>query len=98
MPAKKYVETEGSDLSAADGGPDEPMVAVFMPALIFFLYKLEKEKGAPLSEDEVKRGLGMAPSIMMTRSDAQAFQEQRGFVDINPDNVWQEWQFVRTRI
>lgn len=74
------------------------MVAVFMPALIFFLYKLEKEKGAPLSEDEVKRGLGMAPSIMMTRSDAQAFQEQRGFVDINPDNVWQEWQFVRTRI
>jgi hypothetical protein len=74
---------------------EEPLVPVPIPALGIVLLNLEKEKGAALTEAEVLSARGKAVCMMMRLSHKEALDEKRGYRDIDPENVWVEWQAFR---
>jgi hypothetical protein len=59
------------------------------------LLHLEKEKGSALTEAEVLSARGKAVCMMMRLSHKEALDEKRGYRDIDPENVWVEWQAFR---
>jgi hypothetical protein len=76
----------------------DPLVPVPIPALVVLLTQLEARKGAPLSEDEVLAARDGAVCMMMRQSVAQLSARKRGYADLDPENVWEEWQaFCRER-
>jgi hypothetical protein len=77
---------------------DEPIVIVPIPPLIVLFHQLEKVKGSPLTEDEVFAALDNAACITMTASHRDQLAEKRGYHDINPDRVWEEWLMVREEL
>lgn len=66
------------------------MSIVFIPPLIALLLNKEREKGSPLTEDEVNNIRDNA-AISLDREAALAMAESRGYRDINPENCWEEW-------
>jgi hypothetical protein len=76
----------------------DPLIPVFIPALVQLLAIREQAKGAPLTESEVLEIRGEGVCIMLRHSMAMKMDEARGYPDINPTNVWQEWQAIRERI
>jgi hypothetical protein len=75
---------------------EEPLVPVPIPALGMLLLHLEKEKGSALTEAEVLSARGKAVCMMMRLSHKEALDEKRGYRDVDPKNVWVEWQAFRT--
>jgi hypothetical protein len=86
----------GRKKPAAPG--DEPLVPVPVPALGVLLLRLEKKKGAPLTEAEVLEARDKAVCIVMRLSHKRAMEEKRGYRDVSPENVWQEWLVFRTEM
>ena len=76
----------------------EPLVPVPVPALGVLLLRLEKKKGAPLTEAEVLETCDKAVCIVMRLSHKRAMEEKRGYRDINPENAWKEWLVFRTEM
>jgi hypothetical protein len=74
---------------------EEPLVPVPVPALGMLLLQLEKEKGFALTEAEVLSARGKAVCMMMRLSHKEALDEKRGYRDVDPLNVWVEWQAFR---
>ena len=74
----------------------DPLVPVPIPALGVLLLNLEKQKGSPLSEQEVLQARDNAVCMMLPLSKKRLMDEKRGYEDINPENVWFEWQAFRT--
>ncbi|MBL1074223.1 hypothetical protein JK358_07420 [Nocardia sp. 2] len=70
---------------------DDPLVPIPIPALIALLIRREDDKGAALTEDEVLDVRNKALCMMMPLSDQRALARSRGYRDIDPDYVWQEW-------
>jgi hypothetical protein len=77
---------------------DDPLVPVFTPALVTLLSDLEKDKGAPLTEEEVEEVRDKATVIVLRRSRAEEMTKSRGFMDIDPKNCWSEWLAHRERL
>ena len=73
----------------------DPLVPIFVPALVVLLKNREEEKGAPLTEDEVSEVRDRATVVVVKRSRADEMTKSRGFPDIDPLNCWEEWQVVR---
>ena len=73
-------------------------VLVFIPSLVATLLKAERDKGAPLTEAEVLRIRDAAPVVAMHPSDLPAFDEQRGYQDIDPEHCWEQWQRAREEL
>ena len=74
---------------------DDPLVPVPIPALGVLLLNLEKQKGSPLSEQEVLQARDKAVCMMLPLSKKHLMDEKRGYQDINPENAWFEWQAFR---
>lgn len=70
---------------------DESLVLVPIPTLLAFLISLEKQKGLPLTEDEVLAARDDVACIALPVSEARALAEARGYDDINPEDVWNDW-------
>lgn len=70
---------------------DDPLVPIPIPALIALLIRREDDKGAALTEDEALDVRDNAVCMMMPLSDQRALNRSRGYRDIDPDNLWQEW-------
>lgn len=79
-------------------GAEEPLVAVFVPPLVDVIRWAEEAKGEPLTEAEVAAIRDEAISITMRQSHAQALESKRGYPDLDPENVWPEWQAVRSEL
>ncbi len=77
---------------------DEDLVPTFIPPLIAILTASEQERGAPLTEDEVVEIRDNAVAMMMPRSMGDAMAASRGYADLDPENVWAEWQLRRTEV
>ena len=77
---------------------DELLVTVFIPALVAVLQHEEMNKGEPLTEDEVIAIRDRAVCITMRYSQAQAVESKRGYPDLDPENVWQEWLAIRSEL
>jgi len=76
---------------------DEPLCYVFVPALLATLIHGEREKGSPLTEEEVIVIRDKAPCIVLRTSIALELEEKRGYPDLEPSHVWQQWQEFRAR-
>ena len=76
--------------------PDEPLVPVFIPALVALLRFAEDKKGSPLSEEEVLEIRDDGTCVAMSVADAAAMAEARGYDDLDPEYCWEQWQQVRT--
>lgn len=74
---------------------EDTLVPVPIPPLVTLLRRLERQKGSALSEEEVLSASGRAVCMMMSRSRRDRMEAERGFQDIDLDNVWAEWQVIR---
>jgi hypothetical protein len=74
------------------------LIPVFMPPLANVLAHAEKQKGSPLTLAEVEKLRDESPCIMMQAADAGRMDETRGFVDVNPRNVWADWHRLRSQM
>ncbi|WKB56181.1 hypothetical protein [Eleftheria terrae] len=68
------------------------LVPVPVPALAILLINLEKNKGAALTEQEVLAARDKAACMTLPLSQKRLMDEKRGYQDIDPENVWLEWQ------
>ncbi|MDF9716239.1 hypothetical protein INN71_11505 [Nocardioides sp. ChNu-153] len=73
----------------------DDLVLDFVPALVAVLLATERAKGEPLAEAEVLAVRDGATCVRVPRSVAAALAEQRGYDDLDPERVWEEWQAVR---
>src|SRR5579871_2481864 len=78
--------------------PTPDLIPVFIPPLANVLAHAEKTKGSPLAENEVEAVRDKSACIMMTREDAGKMPESRGFIDVNPQNVWVDWHRLRPQM
>ena len=74
------------------------LIPIFVPPLVALLLNLERKKGSPLSKKEVLDIRDKGACIMLPVEQARALAEKRGYDDIDPVNVWVEWQRVRAEI
>jgi hypothetical protein len=83
---------------AKPSSDDEPLVITPIPALGVVLLNLEKQKGAPLSEAEVLEARDKAVCVALPLSKKLAIDEARGYQDINPERVWEEWLALKAQL
>ena len=70
---------------------DEDLIITPVPALVAVLVNLERTKGSALTESEVTTARDNAACIAMPRSAHAAVVASRGYADIDPEHVWEEW-------
>lgn len=68
------------------------MKIVFIPALIVALIDKEQNMGRELTRDEVESIRDGATAIRLPAEAAEDIIRERGYRDIDPENVWHEWQ------
>lgn len=71
------------------------LVPVMIPQLVVLFAAMETEKGRPLTRDEVEDLVSKSPCIAMEHADARTLEQSRGYVDIEPELAWEQWQIVR---
>jgi hypothetical protein len=74
------------------------LIPVFIPALVVLLHNLERKKGSPLTEQEVLDIRNQGVCMMMRVEQAIALDEKRGYNDIDPERVWEQWQEARAQL
>ncbi|MFB7719402.1 hypothetical protein [Nocardia sp. NPDC056100] len=70
---------------------DDPVVPAFIPTLLVMLISLEERKVTDLTEAELLDARDNAPVMMLPLSIQHEVNKSRGYRDIDPDNLWQEW-------
>ena len=80
---------------ASRPNPDGFIIA-FMPALGAWLLRAEREKGEPLTQDEVVRIRDGAPAIAIVTAQVEKLRESRGYEDVDPTDLWSSWQAFKT--
>lgn len=80
---------------------DEPKVMVFLNPLVHLLAAAERNKGAPLTQEEVLAVRDGAQCTAMPVSQSQKFyaamDAQFPVPRINPERCWEDWQEIRAR-
>ncbi|MEW8627559.1 MAG: hypothetical protein AB2551_17560 [Candidatus Thiodiazotropha sp.] len=77
---------------------EEELIPVPVPALVAVLLNRENEKGSPLTEQEVLEIRDNAACIMMPVSIVSNMAESRGYPDLDPEHVWEQWQQARLEL
>lgn len=67
------------------------MILTFIPPLIVLLEAGKSIVGRQLTKIEVEEIRDNATVINLPTEIAQAIIKERGYEDINADNVWEEW-------
>jgi len=67
------------------------MTIVFIPALVVVLVAKKKEAGRELTREEVESIRDSATAIRVPIETARDMVRERGYLDIDPENVWKEW-------
>lgn len=76
-------------------GAKEDLIVYPVPSLVATLLNWERDKGSPLTEEEVIQIRNSCEAIAVSRDVARKIDEERGYLDIDPENCWQEWQQAR---
>lgn len=74
------------------------LIPVFIPSLVVLLVNSEREKGSPLTEAEVLAVRDKGVCMMMREEHAIALDEKRGYNDLDPERVWEQWQEARVQL
>ncbi|NQF30888.1 hypothetical protein [Enterobacter asburiae] len=67
------------------------MTIVFIPALIAVLLSEEREIGRELTQQEVESIRDSATAARVPVDVAKEMIKERGYLDIDPENAWEEW-------
>ncbi|EME8858112.1 hypothetical protein ACMUMX_00890 [Enterobacter mori] len=67
------------------------MTIVFIPALVVVLLSKERETGRELTQQEVEAIRDSATAIRVPVDVAKEMIKERGYLDIDPEDVWEEW-------
>lgn len=67
------------------------MTIVFIPALVAVLTAKEREAERDLVKEEVESIRDSATAIRVPVEVARDMVNERGYLDIDPENVWEEW-------
>ncbi|MBT1868805.1 hypothetical protein KK010_02435 [Enterobacter mori] len=67
------------------------MTIVFFPALVVVLLSKERETGRELTQQEVESIRDSATAIRVPVDVAKEMINERGYLDIDPEDVWEEW-------
>lgn len=67
------------------------MTIVFIPALVVVLLSKERETGRELTQQEVESIRDSATAVRMPVDVAKEMIKERGYLDIDPEDVWEEW-------
>lgn len=73
------------------------LIPVFIPPLVVLLRQAERQKGSALTEQEVLDIRDKGVCMMMSVEHAIALEEKRGYNDLDPERVWEQWQEARDR-
>ncbi|NRB81918.1 MAG: hypothetical protein HRU38_25220 [Saccharospirillaceae bacterium] len=76
----------------------EELAIIPIPALVTVLLNAENEKGTPLTEDEVLDLRDNMACMAMPISEIENLNESRGYSDIDPEHVWEEWTVARIEL
>lgn len=90
-PRKLAIEDMGSYPNLASKPNPDNLQIVFSPSLRSILYRATEAKGAPLSKSEVERILAQVPAIAVTKEQAAALADARGYEDIDPTRAYENW-------
>ncbi|HWU95522.1 MAG TPA: hypothetical protein VN029_07980 [Sphingomonas sp.] len=81
---------------SADSSDEDELLIIPVPALVAVLLNLRATKGQELTQEEVLTCRDKAECIAMPRYAAEEVILARGYDDIDPENVWEEWSsFVK---
>ncbi len=67
-----------------------------IPALAALLAAVERRNGKPLTAEQVGEVAANCTCMAMARKDANHLERSRGYMDIEPELAWEQWQIVRT--
>ncbi|MEA5205277.1 hypothetical protein [Enterobacter mori] len=67
------------------------MTFMFIPALVVVLLSKERETGRELTQQEVESIRDSATAIRVPVDVAKEMIKERGYLDIDPEDVWEEW-------
>lgn len=67
----------------------------FMPSLVSQLMAAERRLARPLDRAEVEALRDRAPCVLVAPADLRTLERSRGYVDLDPELVWEQWQLVR---
>jgi hypothetical protein len=70
---------------------DDDLIITPIPALCLLLLNIEKQKGSPLTEEEVVAARDGAICMNVPSKVHAAMKEARGYRDLDLDNVWEDW-------
>ena len=73
----------------------EPLTLDFIPSLVSRLIRAEQDKGKPLEEHEVIQVRDSARVIRVPLAARNGVWIKRGYRDIDPENVWEDWLAYR---
>ena len=77
---------------------DDDLILTPVPSLVATLLNKETEKGGPLTQEEVMAIRDGCHCIAMPAPAHRKMEESRGYRDIDPENVWDEWQIARLEL
>ena len=95
---KKLFGSAPADTEPPRRDAEESMLLVPIPALVAVLLRAEQLKGAPLTEEEVTRIRDDAACVAMTAEMQGQLEETRGYADLDPERVWEQWQVARQEL
>jgi hypothetical protein len=69
-------------------------IPVYIPTLVAVLSSLQAKlpSGMTLSREEVEKVRDTSPCLPTGVRAAQVLERQRGYADLDPENVWEQWQ------
>jgi len=76
----------------------EDVIITPIPSLVATLLNKERAKGAALTRDEVEGIRDSIECVALTPDQRTAVDEGRGYDDIDPEQVWDNWQIARLEL
>jgi len=77
---------------------EDYLIITHVPSLVATLLNKEKAKGKPLTQNEVESIRDNAPAVAMTQEQRASVDKGREYLDIDPENVWREWQLAKVEL
>jgi hypothetical protein len=83
--------SQATEITDGHDKQEEPLVPMFVPALLTMVLMEENKKGSPLTQEEVERVRDTGICMMVSLSHYRMHAEMSGR-DLDPENVWEEFQ------
>ncbi|AOF89400.1 hypothetical protein [Sinorhizobium sp. RAC02] len=74
---------------------NEDLIIYPVPSLIAILLNRERAKGSLLTEEEVIEIRDTCKAVAVPPDVARKMDAKRGYLDVDPEKCWDEWQLAR---